>query len=115
MWAYLIRRGWAVARPDGPFEYTVLERIVETAWAFKERFPDVHVTCGLSNVSFGLPRRKVLNRVFAMMAIARGLDSLTHISLLFSVAEEWKAGQLLVVSLTGRYWQGMLEKKIGER
>jgi endonuclease YncB( thermonuclease family) len=25
--AYLIERGWAVARPDGPFEYQVLERI----------------------------------------------------------------------------------------
>ena len=25
--AYLIERGWAVARPDGPFEYHVLERI----------------------------------------------------------------------------------------
>lgn len=25
--AYLIERGWAVARPDGPFEYRVLERI----------------------------------------------------------------------------------------
>ena len=25
--AYLIERGWAVARPDAPFEYRVLERI----------------------------------------------------------------------------------------
>ena len=25
--AYLVERGWAVARPDGPFEYQVLERI----------------------------------------------------------------------------------------
>jgi len=25
--AYLIERGWAVARPDAPFEYQVLERI----------------------------------------------------------------------------------------
>lgn len=25
--AYLVERGWAVARPDGPFEYRVLERI----------------------------------------------------------------------------------------
>jgi endonuclease YncB( thermonuclease family) len=25
--AYLIERGWAVARPDGPFAYRVLERI----------------------------------------------------------------------------------------
>ena len=25
--AYLLRQGWAVARPDAPFEYHVLERI----------------------------------------------------------------------------------------
>ena len=43
--------------------------------AIRARFPEVHVTCGLSNVSFGVPRRKLLNRVFAIMAIARGLDT----------------------------------------
>jgi 5-methyltetrahydrofolate--homocysteine methyltransferase len=38
--------------------------------------PGVHTICGLSNVSYGLPIRKNLNQVFAVMAIARGLDSL---------------------------------------
>jgi cobalamin-dependent methionine synthase I len=37
--------------------------------------PDVHKTCGLSNVSYGLPRRRLVNQVFLAMAIARGLDS----------------------------------------
>ncbi|HYW81787.1 MAG: dihydropteroate synthase [Spirochaetia bacterium] len=37
--------------------------------------PDVHKTCGLSNVSYGLPRRKLVNQVFLAMAIAKGLDS----------------------------------------
>jgi cobalamin-dependent methionine synthase I len=37
--------------------------------------PDVHKTCGLSNVSYGLPRRRLVNQVFMAMAIARGLDS----------------------------------------
>jgi cobalamin-dependent methionine synthase I len=40
-----------------------------------ERHPQVHKTCGLSNVSYGLPRRKLLNQVFVAMAIAKGLDS----------------------------------------
>lgn len=40
------------------------------------KFRGVHTICGLSNVSFGLPVRKFLNRTFAVMAIARGLDSL---------------------------------------
>jgi 5-methyltetrahydrofolate--homocysteine methyltransferase len=37
--------------------------------------PAVHKTCGLSNISFGLPKRKLVNQVFVAMAIARGMDS----------------------------------------
>lgn len=37
--------------------------------------PLVHKTCGLSNVSFGLPKRKLVNQVFVAMAIAKGMDS----------------------------------------
>ncbi|HEY9595697.1 MAG TPA: dihydropteroate synthase [Spirochaetia bacterium] len=37
--------------------------------------PLVHKTCGLSNVSFGLPKRKLVNQVFVAMAITKGLDS----------------------------------------
>ena len=55
--------------------HTEAVQFLDAVAAIKQRFPAVHVTCGLSNVSFGLPRRKALNRVFAMMAIARGLDS----------------------------------------
>lgn len=40
------------------------------------RFKGVHTMCGLSNISYGLPGRKYLNHVFAMMAISRGLDGL---------------------------------------
>ena len=34
----------------------------------------IHTLCGLSNVSFGLPERKLLNQVFMAMAISKGLD-----------------------------------------
>ncbi len=37
--------------------------------------PECHLICGLSNVSHGLPRRAVLNRVFLAQAIISGLDS----------------------------------------
>jgi 5-methyltetrahydrofolate--homocysteine methyltransferase len=47
-------------------------RVVSRA---KEKHPHVHATCGLSNVSYGLPRRKLLNQTFVAMAIAMGLDS----------------------------------------
>ena len=37
-------------------------------------FPGVHTTCGLTNVSHGLPNRKLVNRTFLVAAVARGLD-----------------------------------------
>ena len=39
------------------------------------RFPGVHTTCGLTNVSYGLPNRRLVNRTFLVAAILRGLDS----------------------------------------
>jgi 5-methyltetrahydrofolate--homocysteine methyltransferase len=41
----------------------------------KENFPGVHTVCGLSNISFGLPERKLINQVYMMLAIGRGLDA----------------------------------------
>jgi 5-methyltetrahydrofolate corrinoid/iron sulfur protein methyltransferase len=38
-------------------------------------FPGVHTTCGLTNVSYGLPARKLVNSTFLVAAIVRGLDS----------------------------------------
>ncbi len=39
-----------------------------------ERFEGIHTACGLSNISYGLPARKFMNRTFMSMAICRGLD-----------------------------------------
>jgi 5-methyltetrahydrofolate--homocysteine methyltransferase len=39
------------------------------------QFLGVHTTCGLTNVSHGLPARKLVNRTFLVAAILRGLDS----------------------------------------
>lgn len=35
----------------------------------------VHTTCGLSNISFGLPKRKLLNEAFLPLAMSAGLDA----------------------------------------
>ncbi len=40
----------------------------------KQAYADVHLVCGLSNISFGLPERKLINQVYMVMAMARGLD-----------------------------------------
>ena len=36
---------------------------------------DINIICGLSNVSFGLPKRKLLNQSFLIMALSHGLNS----------------------------------------
>ena len=38
-------------------------------------FSDVHTICGLSNVSYGLPKRKLLNNAFCLLAMQKGLDA----------------------------------------
>ena len=40
----------------------------------KKQFPGIHTVCGLSNVSYGLPERMLVNQTFMVMAITKGLD-----------------------------------------
>lgn len=40
----------------------------------KEHYPKVHITSGLSNVSYGLPSRKTLNQAFLILAMQVGMD-----------------------------------------
>lgn len=41
----------------------------------RDAFPDAHIICGLSNISYGLPNRKLLNRIFLPMAMRAGMDA----------------------------------------
>ena len=43
--------------------------------AIKAAYSQVHITAGMSNISFGLPVRKLLNRAFMAICMAAGLDS----------------------------------------
>ena len=36
--------------------------------------PGIHFTCGLSNISYGLPQRKAVNRAFLTLLMGAGLD-----------------------------------------
>ncbi|NTV91385.1 MAG: dihydropteroate synthase [Clostridiales bacterium] len=47
---------------------------IETIRKIKAEFPEVHIACGLSNISFGLPARKVMNQTFLIAAMAAGMD-----------------------------------------
>lgn len=40
-----------------------------------KEFPGVHTVCGLTNISYGLPNRLLVNRTFLTSAIVRGLDA----------------------------------------
>ncbi len=53
---------------------TALESI-EAIDRIMTEFPGVHTICGLTNVSYGLPARKLVNRIFLACALSRGLDS----------------------------------------
>ncbi len=41
----------------------------------RERLPGVHTFCGASNVSHGMPLRKLINHTFVSMLVALGMDS----------------------------------------
>ncbi|HNT36975.1 MAG TPA: methyltetrahydrofolate cobalamin methyltransferase [bacterium] len=49
--------------------------VLDTIWAVMHELKGVHTICGLSNVSFGLPVRKLLNQTFEIMCMTAGLDS----------------------------------------
>jgi cobalamin-dependent methionine synthase I len=46
-----------------------------TVRAVKAEFPKIHFTSGLSNVSYGLPVRSLINRAFLTLMLEAGLDS----------------------------------------
>lgn len=43
--------------------------------AIMNRHQGVHTICGLTNVSYGLPERKLVNRAFLTAAVSKGLDA----------------------------------------
>ncbi|MSV27390.1 MAG: hypothetical protein EXQ52_01395 [Bryobacterales bacterium] len=70
--------------------------------------PEIHITGGLSNVSFGLPSRRVINDVFINLAVSAGADSgivdpvATDIRRVFSLDKQARPYQLAEDMLLGR-------------
>ena len=80
--AYLDKKG--VSPEQVFFDPLVLPISVDTAQGFvtlktieqiKSRFPRARTIMGLSNVSYGLPSRPLINRAFLSMAVSSGLDA----------------------------------------
>jgi len=49
--------------------------VIEVMKYIKEHYPKAHISGAVSNISFNLPYRKILNIAFAVMAIGAGMDS----------------------------------------
>ena len=59
----------SVDKAYGPHAFEAISKL-------RERFgEDVHITGGMSNVSFGLPKRALVNEAFVRLAIEAGADS----------------------------------------
>ncbi|MBF7095657.1 methyltetrahydrofolate cobalamin methyltransferase [Alkalibacter mobilis] len=43
--------------------------------AIREVYPEIHITSGLSNISFGMPVRKLMNQNFMTLSMFVGMDS----------------------------------------
>ncbi|NSW91507.1 MAG: methyltetrahydrofolate cobalamin methyltransferase [Firmicutes bacterium] len=88
---------------------------LETIRAVKNKYPDVHIACGLSNISFGLPGRKVLNQAFLIAAMAAGmdgaiLDPLDKKLMTYLFATEALLGQDdFCMNYLSKYREGLLE------
>ena len=49
--------------------------LLESIVCILEELPGVHISCGLSNISYGMPNRKLLNRTFLGLALQSGMDA----------------------------------------
>jgi cobalamin-dependent methionine synthase I len=49
--------------------------VLQAISTIMERFPGVNTICGLSNISYGLPARRLVNRNFLTLAIAHRLSA----------------------------------------
>lgn len=49
--------------------------VLEAVRFIKTEFPEIHITGGLSNISYGLPQRKIINRTFISLMMSAGMDS----------------------------------------
>jgi 5-methyltetrahydrofolate--homocysteine methyltransferase len=47
----------------------------DTIRKIREKYPECHITSGLSNISFGMPLRPLINQTFMAMCVQAGMDS----------------------------------------
>jgi cobalamin-dependent methionine synthase I len=83
--AHLLEKTRAAGIPDGNLYFDPLAMTIgsgiengivffDSLREIRKQFPEVHLTCGLSNISFGLPARSYINRIFLTLSMQAGLD-----------------------------------------
>lgn len=61
-------------RPVGIGEqYGAIE--LDSIRGLKAQFPQVRIACGISNISFGIPARNLMNQAFIVAAMVSGIDA----------------------------------------
>lgn len=71
---------------------------METIRIVKAEFPKVKITSGLSNISFGMPLRKLVNRYFFSFSIYAGMDS----AIMDPLDKDLRATLMATTALLGR-------------
>ena len=56
-------------------DQTALTVFADCCRRIKYEYPEIHITSGLSNISFGLPVRQKINQAFMVLAMNAGMDS----------------------------------------
>jgi 5-methyltetrahydrofolate corrinoid/iron sulfur protein methyltransferase len=75
-----------------------LLNFTETLKQVKDLYPTIKVTSGLSNISFGMPLRKIVNQGFLTIALYAGMDS----AILDPANRDMMATLLAIEALLGR-------------
>ena len=75
-----------------------LLKFIEAAREIKKIYPSIKITSGLSNISFGMPLRRVVNQSFLTLAMYAGMDS----AIMDPCNQEMMAALLATEALLGR-------------
>lgn len=75
-----------------------LLKFIEAAGKIKKIDPSIKITSGLSNISFGMPLRRVVNQSFLTLAMYAGMDS----AIMDPCNQEMMAALLATEALLGR-------------
>jgi len=64
----------------------------------REEYPMAHITGGLSNISYGLPNRALINRTFLTLAMGAGMDSAVVDPTNVGLIESMKATDMILAN-----------------